>query len=312
MSRYRHLSHSIAVVVAAGALVVLLAVAAAQAGTTNNLGAAGGWDDVQKSSTVSYVLDRSDYTEDLGLGETQVEAALTSAFETWDAVPNSSLAFTAMEDQGGNYDLFDGPGDGVKPWFGGYAGDSLDQDADYLYANIVFGGWLPKEYFDYLEGVTDSGILAVAWTSKIRGGKGKPPWVAEIFFNDDWTWSVDDSGPENTFDIETVMLHELGHGIGLGHEDSVGSVMGTYYPDDIRRTLYPDDEASIQALYPGEEDDGGGKGGGKPSWAGGGGKGKDKLSVFTVADYDAIIAVPEPATLVLLGAGLVAIVRRRR
>ena len=299
---------------AACAILLTLFVSTAGGSTYNSLGSAGGWDDVEKSSSVSYVLDRSDYTSDLGLSEAQVTAALTSAFSTWASVPGSSLAFTEMPDLGGNYDVTDGtPGN----WFGGYAGDSLDQGANYLYANVTFGGWLPNEYFDYLEdGVINgdpSNILGVTWTGKVRGPLSKKPrWIADVFFNEGWTWSLtgDDLGTADyEIDIETVMLHELGHALGLGHEDDVEAVMNSYYTG-INRDLYPDDEAGIVSLYP---EDGGDTGKGKPPWAGI--PKHDRLHILYLSDYEDAIgsrSVPEPASLLIVTCGLAAIVLRRR
>jgi len=287
--------------------------------TYNNLGSAGGWDDVEKGSSVTYVLDRSDYTQDLGLGEAQITGVLRSAFSTWGSVEGSSLNFTEKSDEGGNYDLTDGPGDSAgPPWFGGYAGDSLDQNANYLYANITIGGWLPNSYFDYLEdGVINnspSNILAVTWTGKVKGSLSrKPRWIADIFFNDAWTWSLNGDDPatgDYEIDIETVLLHELGHAIGLGHDDDVPSVMGTYYTG-IQRDLYGDDEAGVLSLYTEKA-----KGRGKPPWAKGKGSGSEAgLAVDNLELYRSWPggeAAPEPGTLLLCALGLVGLNLRSR
>jgi len=65
------------------------------------------------------------------------------------------------------------------------------------------------------------------------------------------TW-VDDAADDNMgpadFDLFTVMLHELGHSLGIGHSGVVGSVMEPFYGGG-RRTLHADDIAAIQALY---------------------------------------------------------------
>ncbi len=50
------------------------------------------------------------------------------------------------------------------------------------------------------------------------------------------------------FDFETVMLHEVGHSLGLGHSLVPGSVMRSEYIG-TRRELGPDDIAGIQHIY---------------------------------------------------------------
>ncbi len=303
-------------------LVLVLFASSASAYTYNNLGEAGGWDDVQKDSTVSYVLDRSDYVP--YLSEPGITGAIQNAFTSWSSVPGSSLGFTERSDEGGNYDLTDGPVDSAgPPWFGGYAGDSLDQQANYLHANITFGGWLPNSYFDYLEDGkidgTPSSILGVTWTGKVRGPLSrKPQWIADIFLNDAWTWSL--SGDDATtsaieIDVEAVMLHELGHAVGLGHSDIIDAVMYPYYNlQNPWTVLDPDDEAGIASLYP----EGNEKGGGRPPWAGGG---RNNGVFLDILEYDELLLyrdslpltqTPEPATLMFLAAGTLVLLRRSK
>jgi hypothetical protein len=68
------------------------------------------------------------------------------------------------------------------------------------------------------------------------------PIAGDLHFDDDETWRI---GAD--VDLFSVVLHELGHALGLGHSDSPGAVMYPYY----RRasTLAAEDILSIQEMY---------------------------------------------------------------
>jgi len=92
---------------------------------------------------------------------------------------------------------------------------------------------------------------------------------ADIYLNSDFNWST--LGAD--FDVETVLLHEMGHVLGLDHPDqaaahgaanydpytqapgapwSTSDVMHSgYYPDGINRTLDDDAIGGVAFLYPG-------------------------------------------------------------
>lgn len=65
-------------------------------------------------------------------------------------------------------------------------------------------------------------------------------------------WTERDPVPADGLDLESVLLHELGHAAGLAHSRHLGSVMkaGTRPGSAPRRALYEDDRAGICALYP--------------------------------------------------------------
>ena len=278
------------------------------------VGTAGGWDDVNKGRAVTTVLDTSDFPS--YLPSSNVSAALTAAFGTWDSVESAGrLTIEIKPDDGGNYDVFDSLQDSEGPdWFDGYS-DTLDQSADWRYANVVIGGWLPQSYFGA------ANILAVTWSGKLSGGGSrKPAWHSEIFFNDAWNWTDDaaladadfNNGlPDQLLDIETVALHEIGHALGLGHENDVPAIMGSFY-EGVQRDLLADDIDGLTALY-----SGGGNGGGN-----GGGKGRNKLTIdgidwylTSVTQTGDVTVVPEPSSLVMAAFGMAAALifsRRKR
>lgn len=73
--------------------------------------------------------------------------------------------------------------------------------------------------------------------------------VAEIHLNYDVPWNLDikqDYGDENSF--YNIILHEIGHSLGLSHSDNVNSVMYPFYSDE-NNDLAPDDIQGIQSLY---------------------------------------------------------------
>ncbi|MBU2666629.1 matrixin family metalloprotease [Actinoplanes bogorensis] len=71
-----------------------------------------------------------------------------------------------------------------------------------------------------------------------------------VHFDDtEHNWSV--GAVANSFDVETVGLHELGHILGLQHSTVNGSVMFPSVSANFTlRVLQPDDRAGIEALYP--------------------------------------------------------------
>jgi len=80
--------------------------------------------------------------------------------------------------------------------------------------------------------------LAVTWS-------GTATDEADMALNTRFPWTTNG----NDFDVETVMLHENGHVVGLGHSAVSGSVMEATYAGE-RRDLTPDDERGVVFLYP--------------------------------------------------------------
>jgi hypothetical protein len=66
----------------------------------------------------------------------------------------------------------------------------------------------------------------------------------------DFTWSV--GGSPGTVDLRGVLVHELGHALGLGHSNDARATMYASGPQGLAwRSLEKDDVDGVCALYPG-------------------------------------------------------------
>lgn len=73
--------------------------------------------------------------------------------------------------------------------------------------------------------------------------------AAGTTFNSDLDWAVYDTAlRDGNPDFARVVLHELGHFLGLDHEDRVPSIMSSFA--DNTTTLQPDDLEGVRARYP--------------------------------------------------------------
>ena len=92
-------------------------------------------------------------------------------------------------------------------------------------------------------------ILAHAFQPGTEAMFGAGGTVAgDVHVDPDWNW-VDSATPgPGQFDLLTVLIHEIGHSLGLGHSGDPTSVMFSTY-SGARRTLVADDIAGIRAIY---------------------------------------------------------------
>jgi len=89
-----------------------------------------------------------------------------------------------------------------------------------------------------------SNVLATAYTW-YSAGKAVD---SDIVFNTKWKWnSYRGNLRRGVYDVRRVMIHELGHTLGLGHSNKAGAIMRPIVSNQDK--LGADDIAGAQRLY---------------------------------------------------------------
>ena len=155
---------------------------------------------------ITYYVDNNRPSSDLS--DAVTEAGIDRAMGTWDDATCSELGMTKVP--------FDGRPTGLVSFVFGFGGSPA------YVADVTHSGWLPKSFFDLLAPDGGNGILGVAFTIVFQDENGDlvdtdnnnkfdVAW-REIYYNDNFSW-----GDGSNIDVETVALHEAGHGLSQAH-----------------------------------------------------------------------------------------------
>jgi hypothetical protein len=107
---------------------------------------------------------------------------------------------------------------------------------------------------DYL---MTNGILGFAVINRTTPNNTRIASV-DLYLNERWTWTIDGSGTGagGKFDIETVVLHEMGHAMGLDHpNETIDGGCSSVCNDSpnfstIRHSVSDDERGGLAFLYP--------------------------------------------------------------
>lgn len=186
------------------------------------------------NDNISYYVDQKRPSADLAVSATS--AAIVRAMTTWDNVECSNLGLTQVPS---NTNITTGF---VSALLG--FGGSLGYTAD-----LVHAGWLPKQFFDFLAPQGSTFILAVTFTITFTDDEGNPTdfdnngkadvAFREIYYNDAFTWKIG-----TTCDVETIALHESGHGLSQEH-------FGAAFASPGNNKLHFSPRAVMNAAYSG-------------------------------------------------------------
>lgn len=161
-------------------------------------------------NTIDVLVDFFEGFTSSGLGPVQTTEAIARSTATWDAETCSELGLSVFPV---GVDL------GLVQWAFGFGGGAVATD-------VMHAGWLPGAFFDMVAPGGSGFILGVTFTLVWAFGdldeNGRPDLAArEIYYNDAFSWA--DDGATN-IDVETVALHEGGHGLSQAH---FGKIFGT-------------------------------------------------------------------------------------
>lgn len=181
-------------------------------------------------TSITFAVDNVNLTPDIaGTGELN---EIRAAMATWENVKCSTIPLIDRGNTGADVGLIQ-----RLTGFGGTGG---------IAADIQHAGFLPGVFFTSVLGSPN--ILGVTFTFIWVDGNGNPTDIdnnghgdtafREIYYNDGFTWEIDpnDIPGDGRFDIQTVALHEAGHGLSQAH---FGDAFRSLAPGNTRIQFAP-------------------------------------------------------------------------
>lgn len=169
---------------------------------------------IDQTNDISYYVDDNRPSDDLAV-ETSTQA-IDRSMTTWDDVICADSGVFKRPFSGINTGVVAG----LIPGFGPYVDPIYGWVAD-----VVHAGWMPKAFFDAFSGGRGANIIGVTFTFVLvvdgefaddDNDRKDDVWFREIYYNDAFQWA-DGSNSYPDIDVETVALHEAGHGLSQGH-----------------------------------------------------------------------------------------------
>ena len=136
-----------------------------------------------------------------GLGAAATDAAIVRSMDTWDALTCSNLGLAQSPDFG--IDI------GVVAFLNSLGG------SPFVFADVQHAGWRDINFAGGVLGVTFTfGFTDVNGFTDIDNNGKLDAAFREIYYDPSFSWA--DDGSSNV-DVESVALHEAGHGLSQGH-----------------------------------------------------------------------------------------------
>lgn len=150
---------------------------------------------------ITYAVDQVDAATPNGVSGAATTAAIDRAMATWDNANCSDLPIVKNPDFG--IDM------GLVAFLNGLGGAS-----PFILADIMHAGWTDIDF--------SGGIIGVTYTFIFIDGGGNPTDIdnngkldvafREIYYDPSFSWAIN-----GNIDVETVALHEAGHGLSQAH-----------------------------------------------------------------------------------------------
>lgn len=184
---------------------------------------------------------------------------LLSPERTWDSAPNyivDNRGLASVTDGNGGVNATVSAIKSNQAWNGAGSGTVVNATAGSV-ASWQLGDGVPMLNFADPERACKGTCLAATFTGfyQQRSDGTYRIYDADIVTNTSYAWTStsESDGCSSEFYIEGVMVHEIGHGLGLGHTNVTGATM---YPsvascNNTPATTEADDEAGLNALYSG-------------------------------------------------------------